>query len=58
MFELVMLGRKYAKAHIKQLIYSLFNNAVSSSDYSVSNGRMISEKQIGKDVAGSSLGLI
>jgi hypothetical protein len=33
--------------------YGLFNKAVSSSDYTASTDRMISEKWIGKDTEGS-----
>ena len=33
----------------------LLKYIVSSSDYTLSNGRMVSEKQIGKDVEGSGL---
>jgi hypothetical protein len=39
-------------------ICGLFNDAVSSSGYVTSNGTMISEWWIGKDVEGSGLDLI
>jgi hypothetical protein len=38
-------------------IYSLFNDSASSSDYIASNGRIISELWIGKDMEGSGRGL-
>jgi hypothetical protein len=39
-------------------IYNLFNNAVSSSDYIASNDRMTNEYRTGKDMEGSSRGII
>lgn len=40
------------------LIYSLLNDAVSSSGYTVLNGKMIGEQWNGKDMEGTSCGLI
>jgi hypothetical protein len=40
------------------IIYSLFNDVFSTSDYTVSNGSMICKLTIGKDVEGSSCDLI
>jgi hypothetical protein len=40
------------------LIYCLFNDSVSISDYTVANGNMISEQWIGGDVKGVGRGLL
>ena len=40
------------------LIYCLFNDAVSISEYAVENGKMISEQWIGRDVKGVRRGLL
>jgi hypothetical protein len=39
--------------HNAFFIYALLNDTVSKSDYIASNGKMINERRIGRDVQGS-----